>query len=130
VQQYQVPGSNVTIAEAMILFTGRAIHITMMPKKPISQGYKFFSMAEKGYVWEFHPSLKSVGGDPVAVKSCLVQLINTGEMIHHWIRRLHQRHRKLSSTIYMDKFFAAQPLPATLRRMGIAGCGSWMQQFQ
>jgi len=46
-QQYQVPGSNVTIVEAMILFTGRSIHITKMPNKPISHGYKFFCMAEK-----------------------------------------------------------------------------------
>ena len=41
-QQYRVPGSNVIIDEAMILFTGRSIHITKMPNKPISQGYKFF----------------------------------------------------------------------------------------
>jgi len=34
-----------------------------MPNKPITQGYKFFYMAEKGYVWEFHPSSNAVGGD-------------------------------------------------------------------
>ena len=76
-QQYQVPGSNVTIDEAMILFTGRLMHITMMPIKPISQRYKFFCMAEKGYVWEFHPSSNAVGGDPVDVESRLVQLTDT-----------------------------------------------------
>jgi hypothetical protein len=47
-QQYQVPGSNVTIDEAMILFTGRSIHITKMPNKPISQGYKFFLHGREG----------------------------------------------------------------------------------
>ena len=30
-KQTIVPGSNVTIDEAMILFTGRSIHITKMP---------------------------------------------------------------------------------------------------
>jgi hypothetical protein len=39
----------------MILFTGRSIYITKMPNKPISQEYKFFCMAKKGYIWEFHP---------------------------------------------------------------------------
>jgi len=88
-QQYRVPGSNVTIDEAMILFTGRSIHITKMPNKPISQGYKFFCMVEKGYVWEFHPSSNAVGGDPVDVESHLLQLTDTGKMLHHLIRRLH-----------------------------------------
>jgi len=46
-QQYQVPGSNVTIDEAMmILFRGRSIHITKMPNKPNSEGYKFFYVGE------------------------------------------------------------------------------------
>jgi hypothetical protein len=72
-QQYRVPGSNATIDKAMILFTGRSIHITKMPNKPISQKYKFFCMAEKGYVWEFHPSLNAVGGDPVDVESRICQ---------------------------------------------------------
>jgi hypothetical protein len=68
-----VPGSNVTLDEAMILFTGRSIHITKMPNKPISQGYKFCCMAEKSYIWEFHPSSNAVGGDPVDVESRLLQ---------------------------------------------------------
>jgi len=91
-QQYQVPGSNVTIDEAMILFTGRSIHITNMPNKPISQGYRFFCMAEKGYVWEFHPSSNAVGGDFVDVESRLLKLTDTGKLVHHLIRRLHHRH--------------------------------------
>jgi len=73
-QQYRVPGSNVTIDAAMFLFTGRSIHITKMPNKPISQEYKFFCRAEKGYVWEFFPSSNAVGGDPVDVESHLLPL--------------------------------------------------------
>jgi hypothetical protein len=63
-----------------------------MPNKPISQGYKFFCMAEMGYVWEFHPSLNAVGEDPVDVESHLLKLTNTAKMVHHLIRRLHHRH--------------------------------------
>jgi len=94
----------------MILFTGRSIHITKMPNKPISQGYNFVCMAEKGYVWEFHPSSNAVGGDPVDVESCLLQLTDTGKIVHHLTRRLHQRHRKLSFNVYMDNFFTTQML--------------------
>jgi hypothetical protein len=82
-QQYRVPSSNVTIDEAMILFTGMSIYIAKMPNKPISQGYKFSCRAEKGYVWEIHPSSNAVGGDPVDVESHLLLLADTGKMIHH-----------------------------------------------
>ena len=41
-QRYLVPGCNVPIDEAKILFTDRSIHITKMQNMPICQGYKFF----------------------------------------------------------------------------------------
>jgi hypothetical protein len=49
--------------EAMILFTGRTIHITKLRYMPVSQGYKFFCNIEKGSVWEFHLSSIAVGRD-------------------------------------------------------------------
>jgi len=69
----------------MILFTGRSIHITKMPNKPICQAYKFFCMAEEGYVWEVLPSSNAVGGDPVNIECHLVQLTDT-QLIsrHNW----------------------------------------------
>jgi hypothetical protein len=129
-QQYQVPGSNVTIDEAMILFTARSIHISKMPNKQISQGYKFLYMAEKGCVWEFHPSSKAVGGDPAHVESHLLQLTDTANMIYRLIRCLHQRRRKFSFNVYMDNFFTTQFLLAQLRRIGIGACGTCRQQFR
>jgi len=87
-------------------------------------------MAEKGYVWEFHPSSNAVGGDPVDVESHLLQLRDTGTMVHHLTRHLHQRHRKLFFNVYMNNFFTTQPLLAELRRMGIGACGTCRQQFR
>jgi hypothetical protein len=127
--QYRVPGINVTVDEATILFTGRSFHITKMPKKPISQGYKFFCMAEKGYVWEFHSSSNAVGGDPVDVESHLLQPKDTGRIVHHLIRRLHQRHRKLSFNVYMDHLITTQPQLAELPGIVIGVCGTYRQQF-
>jgi hypothetical protein len=57
-----------------------------MPNMPVRQGYKFFCITEKGYVWEFHPSSIVVGGDPVDAESHLLQLIDTGKMVYHFIR--------------------------------------------
>jgi len=114
----------------MILFTGRSIHITKMPNKPISQGYKFFYMAEKGYVWEFHPSSNTVGQNPVDVESHLLQLTDTGMMVHHLIRCLHQRHRKLYFNVYMDNCFTTKTALAELRRMEIGASGTCRQQFR
>jgi len=86
-------------------------------------------MAEKGYVWEFHPLSNAVGGDPVDVESSLLQLTDTGKMVHHLTRRLHLRYQNLSFNIYMDNFFTTQPLQAELRQMGIGACGTCRQQF-
>jgi len=131
-QQYQVPGSNVTIDEAMILFTGRSIHITKMPNKPISQGYKFCCMAKNDYVWEIHSSSNAVGGDPVAVETHLLQLTATGKMVHHMIRRLHQRHRKLSFNVYIvyGQLYHNTSSVGRASSDGIGACGICRQQFR
>jgi hypothetical protein len=87
-------------------------------------------MAEKGYVWEFHPSLNAVGEDPVDVESHLLKLTNTAKMVHDLIRRLHHRHRKLSFNVYMDNFFTTHPLLVELHQMGIGACCTCRQQFR
>jgi len=101
-----------------------------MPNKPISQGYKLFCMAEEGYVWEFHPSSNTGGGDPVDVDFRLSKHTDTGKTIHHLIRHWHHRHRKLSFDAYMDNFFTTELPLAGLHWMGIGACGTCRQQFQ
>jgi len=129
-QQYRVPGSNVIIDAAMFLFTGRSIHLTKMPNKPISQEYKFFCMAEKGYVWEFFPSSNAVGGDPVDVESHLLPLTDTLKTVYHMIKYLHLKHRNFSFNIYINKFFRIQHLLAEHHRMRIGACGTCRQQIR
>lgn len=69
--------------EAMIKFTGRSIHITKMPNKSIAEGYKFFALADKGYVWDFHPSSNVHGLDPVCPESA--RLSDTQfSTLHEW----------------------------------------------
>jgi len=87
-------------------------------------------MAEKGYVWEFHPSLNAVGADPVDVESHLLKLTNTAKMVHHLIGHLHHRHRKLSFNVYMHNFFTTQPPLVELHQTAIAACCTLRQQFR
>lgn len=46
-QTYHISCSNVTIDEAMLRFTGHCIHITKMSNKPVEQGNKIFTLADK-----------------------------------------------------------------------------------
>jgi hypothetical protein len=87
-------------------------------------------MTEKGYIWEFRPSSNAVGGDSVHVQSRLLQLTDTGKMVHHLTRHLHQRHRKLSFNVYMENFFITHPLLAENGRMGIRACVTCRQQVR
>jgi len=128
-EQYRVPGSNVTIDNAMISFTGRSIHITKIPIKPFSQVYKFFCMPYKDYGWEFHPSSNTFGGGSVDVESCLVKHTDTGMIVHHVVSSLHHRYRKLTFNLILHIFLRTHPLLAELCQMGMGTCGKWRKQF-
>ena len=65
-QAYWLPSSNTTFDEAMILFTGRSVHITKMPNKPIGLGYKVFCLADHGYIYDFHLSSNARGLDSIS----------------------------------------------------------------
>jgi hypothetical protein len=54
-QGFRTVGSHVSVDEAMIQNTGRSAHKYFMRHKPIPEGYKFFVLAEGGYVFNFYP---------------------------------------------------------------------------
>lgn len=54
-----MPGSNLTVDEAMVRFTGRSLETTTtIPTKPTPTGYKVWVLAQKGYyirrLWHVH----------------------------------------------------------------------------
>jgi len=124
-QTYRIPSSNVTIDEAMLRFTGCSIHITKMPNKPVEQGYKIFALADKGYVWDFHPYSNALGLDPVSseVNSLDPSYSETTKMVLELARHLRLKHRSLEWRIYMDNYFSSVPLFLELRKMGVGACG-------
>ncbi|KAK2036885.1 hypothetical protein LZ31DRAFT_571145 [Colletotrichum somersetense] len=51
-------GSDLTVDEAMVRFTGRSLETTTIPTKPIPTGYKIWILAQSGYcirwLWHIH----------------------------------------------------------------------------
>jgi hypothetical protein len=54
-RQHRTLGTHESIDEAMVLYTGRTFHKYFMRNKLISEGYKIFVCAERGYVYVFYP---------------------------------------------------------------------------
>ncbi|MFL5661999.1 MAG: hypothetical protein ACJ8BW_11720 [Ktedonobacteraceae bacterium] len=48
-----IPGTHVTIDEAMVAFRGRTKHTTKLKNKPIKEGFKVWALAEHGYIWSW-----------------------------------------------------------------------------
>ncbi|KAK2005206.1 hypothetical protein LZ32DRAFT_503133, partial [Colletotrichum eremochloae] len=55
---FYTPGSDLTVDEAMVRFTGRSLETTTIPTKPIPTGYKIWMLAQAGYclrwLWHVH----------------------------------------------------------------------------
>ncbi|EXK25697.1 hypothetical protein FOMG_17656 [Fusarium oxysporum f. sp. melonis 26406] len=53
-----VPGSDLTVDEAMVRFTGRSLETTTIPQKPTPTGYKVWVLRQSGYfvrwLWHVH----------------------------------------------------------------------------
>ncbi|KNB04370.1 hypothetical protein FOXG_07320 [Fusarium oxysporum f. sp. lycopersici 4287] len=51
-----VPGSDLTVDEAMVRFTGRSLETTTIPQKPTPTGYKVWVLRQSGYFvrWLWH----------------------------------------------------------------------------
>jgi hypothetical protein len=53
-----VPGSDLTVDEAMVRFTGRSLETTTIPQKPTPTGYKVWVLGQSGYfvrwLWHVH----------------------------------------------------------------------------
>ena len=48
-----VLSQNVSVDEMMKAFTGRSAHTVKMNNKPVSEGFKMWALADRGYVWHF-----------------------------------------------------------------------------
>jgi hypothetical protein len=51
--QFYTPSSEVSINELIVQCFSRSIHTYKMPSKPISQGFKLYTIADHGYIYSF-----------------------------------------------------------------------------
>jgi hypothetical protein len=103
-RSFRTVGSNVSVDEVMIQFTGRTFHKYYMRNKPISEGYKFFVLAERGYVYAIYPetpvhSLRA----PLDVPNNPGNLTHTSEVVIHLLNKL-PRH-KHHFNVALDNYF-------------------------
>ena len=80
-----------------------------MPRKSIELAFKFYWLADHGYLWDFHPTSNQAGPDPVPV---IQQLTSTGEIVIFLASKLPKRR---TWHIYLDNFSTSLPLLALLR---------------
>ena len=121
-QQYYRPATNVTVDEIMIRFGGRSHHTYRMPRKPITEGYKVFTLCDIGYTysWIFASQSSSFSG-------LILQedLTPTGSTVFQLDTSLpYSSSLGLHFNIYMNNYFPSQALLVKLRQLGKGACGT------
>jgi hypothetical protein len=122
-RQHRTLGTHVSVDEAMVLYTGRTYHKYFMRNKPISEGYKLFALAERGYVYAIYPEtpvhrLRA----PLDVPNHPGNLTHTSDVVIHLLNTLPRD--KHHFNVAMDNYFVDPRLFRYLRdefKMGAYG---------
>ena len=82
-QLYWLPGSRITVDEIMIRFEGRSSGIITIPGKPVPIGFKYFTLADEGYIQNFeYTALGTLEGEiDEDITSRVITLLGTIETI-------------------------------------------------
>jgi hypothetical protein len=105
-QGFRTIGTHASIDEAMIQNTRRSAHKYFMRHKPIPEGYKFFVLAEGGYVYNFYPETPVPKARlPLEPRPHQPQYVfsRTSEIVLHLLRSLPFRNHYFE--IAMDNYF-------------------------
>jgi hypothetical protein len=102
----------------MIRFFGRSKHTIKAPNKPITQGYRIFSLYEAGYIYFFIWSSRVESyGELIR----LPDLSPTESIVYQLAQSLP---KSTEYIIYIDNLFTRVPLLRKLRSIGIRACGT------
>ena len=88
----------------MVQYCGRSLHTYKMPKRPISEGYKIFALAEHGYIYSFIWSSRVKGMQKDIILR--LGLIPTGSLVWALANTLPSH----GITLYLDNYFTLVPL--------------------
>jgi hypothetical protein len=114
------PATNIAIDEAMLRFLGRAIETLKIPSKPISEGFKLWVVAQKGYFlqWLFHMPGKGPVGCPK------VKVLNPTQSVVPFLVKKLPYWEKGRYHVFLDNLFTSAPLFVYLHHSKIGASGT------
>ncbi|CAG8804909.1 300_t:CDS:2, partial [Cetraspora pellucida] len=98
-KQYYILSSTISVDKIMIRFSRRSVHTVQIKSKPISKGFKIFSLCEAGYTYTFLPSLRVLPNNVTNMDG----LNQTRSLVLHLVRQL--PYLQFPYDIYMDNYF-------------------------
>jgi hypothetical protein len=135
-QFYWEPGSRITVDEIMIRFEGRSHGVTTIPGKPVPTGFKFFALANIGYIlnWECTaPGILEGENDEdissriisIPEKSIFTKLSNTQAVVQRLVSPLWPFiTSEYGYHLYLDNLFVSWKLCYLFKQKGMAVTGT------
>ncbi len=116
-QKYWAPGAHPAIDEGMIPYLGRTRHAIKAPHKPIKQGYKFWALADLGYIYNWLWHSKARGTEGLGRRSRQDSMADTQALVLSLAKSLPDP--AIGYTLYLDNLFPSIPLATALGQLGI-----------
>ncbi|KNB06171.1 hypothetical protein FOXG_19591 [Fusarium oxysporum f. sp. lycopersici 4287] len=128
-----LPGTNLTVDECMVPFTGRSKETTLVKGKPTPVGFKIWVIAQQGYFlqWLWHVKASPVTAVTVKLEAPTpygkkgkirteIPLSNTQSVVVNLLKRLiTQTHH-----VFTDNLFSSPQLFRLLRQLGYGATGT------
>src|SRR4051812_40126705 len=118
-QSLYIPSLAVAVDEMVVGFCGHSAHTFRIKNKPTPEGYKIYSLCDRGYTYAALPVSRIQESKEVKK---IPGITATGNIVLHLVHQL--PYRRKTFNIYMDNFFSSIPLFSYLRRKNIGACGT------
>jgi hypothetical protein len=123
--KYYRPSSSVTVDEMMIRFSGRGRHTVRMPNKPITEGYKVFTICDHGYTmnWRYHSRVKGISELSLNYRE-MIGISAPSVAVVYQLAEQSLPYKTHDFIVYMYNLFSTVDLYKKLREIGIGACGT------
>ncbi|EWZ27983.1 hypothetical protein FOZG_18311 [Fusarium oxysporum Fo47] len=128
-----LPGTNLTVDECMVPFTGRSKETTLVKGKPTPVGFKIWVIAQQGYFLQWLWHVKASPVVPATIKLKIpkpygkkgklqteIPLSNTQSVVVHLLKRLSTP----THHVFTDNLFSSPRLFRLLRQLGYGAIGT------
>ena len=105
------------VDEGMISYLGHTRHAIKAPHKPIKQGYKFWALADLGYIYNWLWYSKARGTEGLGRRSRRSSMANTQTLVLSLAKSL--LNSTIGYTLYLNNLFPSIPLAIELGKLNI-----------